>query len=88
MPSPPSGRRYRSRVRVRSASPSLSRALVTRRGSSRLAGATLCAVAPSRLCLFGGRDSASGDTLDATHLAQIRGGVAIWDVLLAGGQVR
>ena len=54
----------------------------------RLAGATLCAVAPSRLCLFGGRDSASGDTLDATHLAQIRGGVAIWDVLLAGGQVR
>ena len=54
----------------------------------RLAGATLCAVAPSRLCLFGGRDSASGDTLDATHLAQIRGGVAIWDALHAGGQVR
>ena len=54
----------------------------------RLAGATLCAVAPSRLCLFGGRDSASGDTLDATHLAQIRGGVAIWDALQSGGQVR
>ena len=50
----------------------------------RLAGATLCTLAPSRLCLFGGRDSASGDTLDGTHLAQIRGGVAIWDALHNG----
>jgi hypothetical protein len=49
----------------------------------RLSGATLCAVAPQRLCLFGGRVSASGDTLDKTHLAQLRGGVAIWDLLIA-----
>jgi len=32
----------------------------------KLSGASLCALAPHRLCLFGGRDSSSGDTLKAT----------------------
>lgn len=48
----------------------------------KLSGASLCTVARGQLCLFGGRVSTSGDTLDATHLATIRPGVAIWDTLL------
>ena len=45
----------------------------------RLSGGSLCALAPGRLCLFGGRDSASGDTLSGTRLVTLRSSVAIWD---------
>lgn len=48
----------------------------------RLSGASLCCVAPHVLCVFGGRNSTSGDTVDATYLATMRGGVAIWEKLL------
>ena len=48
----------------------------------RLSGGSLCALAPGRLCLFGGRDSASGDTLSDTRLITIRSGIAIWDECL------
>ena len=47
----------------------------------RVSGASLCALAPQHLCLFGGRDSISGDTLGATRLVSVRSGVAVWDVL-------
>jgi len=47
----------------------------------RVSGASLCALAPQQLCLFGGRDSISGDTLGATRLVSVRSGVAVWDVL-------
>ena len=49
----------------------------------KLAGASLCTVAPSQLCLFGGRVSESGDTLDSTKLITASTGVAIWDTLHA-----
>ena len=45
----------------------------------RLSGGSLCTLAPRQLCLFGGRDSASGDTLSATRLITLRSAVAIWD---------
>ena len=47
----------------------------------RLSGGSLCALAPGRLCLFGGRDSVSGDTLCGTRLVTLRSSVAIWDDL-------
>ena len=47
-----------------------------------LSGASLCAIAPQQLCLFGGRASTTGDTLDATHLITLRSNIAIWDTLL------
>ena len=53
----------------------------------RLTGASLCCVGPQILCLVGGRNSTSGDTLDATYLAAIRAvqcgcSVAVWEKLL------
>lgn len=48
----------------------------------RLSGGTLCALAPRRLCLFGGRDSVSGDTSSGTRLVTVRNNVAIWDEVL------
>ena len=48
----------------------------------RLSGGSLCVLAPCRLCLFGGRDSASGDTSKATHLLTLRDQVAIWDQMI------
>ena len=48
----------------------------------KLSGASLCCVAPQHLCLFGGRVSSSGDTLDTTYFATVRSGVTIWDQLL------
>ena len=50
-------------------------------GAAARSGASLCALAPQHLCLFGGRDSISGDTLGATRLVSVRSGVAVWDVL-------
>ena len=49
----------------------------------RLSGASLCTVAPQQLCLFGGRASTTGDTLDATCLIKVSSRVAVWDALLA-----
>ena len=61
----------------------------------RLSGASLCALAPARLCVFGGRASAAGDTTDAVHLATVMadppshrtgasavGSMAVWDRLV------
>ena len=47
----------------------------------KLSGASLCALAPQQLCLFGGRESDSGRTLGATRLITISSGIAIWDTL-------
>jgi hypothetical protein len=48
----------------------------------RLSGGSFCALAPRRLCLFGGRDSLSGDTSSSTYLVTMRSPVAIWDQLV------
>ena len=52
----------------------------------RLAGASLCAVSSNALCLFGGRESVSGDTLGTTCLIKLSQGVAIWDSLRVEGE--
>ena len=48
----------------------------------RLSGASLCRVAKERLVLYGGRDTASSDTLDHTHFATVRSGAVLWSKLL------
>jgi hypothetical protein len=37
----------------------------------RLSGASLCAIAPGKLCVFGGRSASNGETHDATILATV-----------------
>lgn len=58
-----------------------------------LSGASLCTLSPNRLCIFGGRASASADTLNSTYVVAVswptpRKAIAVWDELVIDADQR